>query len=121
MRHRNFAWRNPNRYYFYHKLGEPITRPYLDGNYTWTKPNKDRRYVQILQYVYDHPNCKRSDIHEAVFHCHFSTGSNSSLYACMLADDLIDYNKKYQYTITKTGMKILKQAYVNDCAKAIGC
>lgn len=100
-------------------VGTVIYRPYNYGNWSWTKPNKDRRYVQILQFVYDHPNCTRAEIYEAVWGGKFTSGSQSKTFANMLYDDLIDYDKNYRYTIRPFGMKILKQSYVNDNLKLI--
>lgn len=86
--------------------------PYNYGDYKWTRPNRERRYVQVLQYVYDHPNCKRKDIIGGVFkRFKFIEGYQSSLFSNMLYDDLIAYDKNYQYTITNIGRKILMSAW----------
>lgn len=117
MRHHDITRRSHCS--FTTRIGEVIDCPYQYGNWTWSKPNKNRRYVQILQYVYDHSKCTRAEIYEAVFGRKFFPGSHSKTFANMLYDDLIDYDKNYKYTITDYGMEILKKSYVADMAKLV--
>lgn len=119
MRHYNptcssYSW-NP-----LHRKGDKVTRPYLRP-YTYTKPSAQRTYIKVIQFISDHPNCKRFDIQVGVFGYRddplskeFARGNQSSLFSNLLYDDLIDYDKSYRYHITDKGLALLKRAYLND-------
>lgn len=108
-------------------------RPYVCNEpyqqcYSYTRPTMKCWYVKILQFVYDHPNCTRHEILCGIFPRWFKTIDDAKKwgrgYACntfanMLYDDLIDYDKKYRYTIRDNGLKVLKRAYIADLAKKI--
>lgn len=96
--------------------------------YVYRKPSMSRRYAKVLQYVANHAGCKRVDIIEHVWterswdftnDITYMRGYCSCLFGHLVADKLIAYNKKYEYHITKRGMKILKNAYLNDMAKFV--
>ena len=124
MRHYNptcssYLW-NPLR-----RKGDKVTRPYFRP-YTYTKPSAQRTYIKVIQFISDHPNCSRFDIQVGVFGYRdvavakaLARGNQSSLFSNLLYDDLIDYDKNYRYTVTEKGMKLLKQAYLNDMAKLV--
>ena len=126
MRHYNptcssYLW-NPCR-----RRGDKVTRPYFRP-YTYTKPSAQRTYIKVIQFISDHPNCARYDIQVGVFGYRYrddslgkslARGNQSSLFTNLLYDDLIDYDKNYRYTVTEKGMKLLKQAYLNDMAKLV--
>jgi hypothetical protein len=103
MRHRNVKrWNGENK-------------PYLYGQWKWNNATPSRRYIQILQYIFDHPKCKRSDI---ITHFYgipkaLGRGHISSLFSCMLFDDLIDYDRTYCYVITEKGKTLLRNTYLN--------
>jgi hypothetical protein len=40
-------------------------------------------------------------------------GQISSLFSCMLFDDLIDYDRTYCYVITEKGKTLLRNTYLN--------
>ena len=124
MRHynpKNSSWKwNPLHY-----KGEKVMRPYYRP-YTYTRPNSKRTYIKVLQYIYDHPNCTRFDIQVGIFgyknditYKKCARGNQSALFANLIYDDLIDYDKSYKYTITSKGMALLKQVYLNDIAKVV--
>lgn len=94
--------------------GRRVYIPYLNGNWTWTKPTPERAYIKVLKFVNEHPRCKRIDIIRAIW-CPNATkesskGYMSSLFACLLFEDFIDYNSKFEYTITHNGWKLLYKA-----------
>ena len=124
MRHYNpkcssYCW-NP-----IHRKGDIVTRPYLMP-YSFTRPSASRTYIKVIQYIYDHPKCARFDIQVGVFGYRdnalskeLARGNQSSLFANLLYADFIDYDKQYRYTVTEKGLKLLKQAYLNDMAKLV--
>jgi hypothetical protein len=98
--------------------GRKVYTPYLDGNWTWKKPTPERSYIKVLKFVAKHPHCKRIDIIRAVW-CPNATkessrGYMSSLFACLLFDNFLDYNSKFEYTITQNGCKLLYKAGIKD-------
>ena len=87
-------------------------KPYLDpwgGHqwYTFKKPTKDRVYVKVLKFVESHPKCHRRDIQFGVWGNH--KRSNSTLFSQMLFADLLDYNSKFEYKVTRKGKGVLKK------------
>ena len=96
-------------------------KPYLYGNWKWNNATPSRRYIQILQYIFDNPKCKRSEIiaHFYGIPKELGRGQISSLFSCMLFDDLIDYDRSYRYVITEKGKKLLCHTYSN-AANIIG-
>ena len=114
MRHHNCTWHKEYES-FTTPVGVTICRPTNWGNRNYSKPNGKRRYVQIVQYVADHPGCKRPEIYEAVFGGKFNHGSQCEIFANMLYDDLIDYDPRtFRYVATEKGYEVLKRAYVAD-------
>lgn len=113
MRHRNPI----SHSMFSGNYGRKVYTPYLDGNYTWTKPTPERSYIKVLKFVAEHPRCKRIDIIRAIWYPNAtkesSRGSMSSLFACLLYDNFLDYNSKFEYTITSRGYELLCQAEIN--------
>lgn len=102
------------------RYGKPVTVPYLNSNYSFTKPSPTRTYIKVIKYVAEHPNCKRVDIQHAVWKINpevgakYLRGDNSSLFAVLLYRDFIDYNDKYEYTVTGKGLKLLKEAGIAE-------
>lgn len=85
--------------------------PYVsnwDGkHYTFKNSTPNRVYVKVLKFVESHPRCKRSDIQFGVWGNH--NKSNSTLFAQMLYHDILDYNGKFEYKVTRKGKAILKR------------
>jgi hypothetical protein len=113
MRHRNPT--SCSR--FSGNYGRKVYAPYRNGNWTWTKPTRERSYIKVLNFVAKHPGCKRIDIIRAVWRPNItkenSRGYMSSLFACLLFDNFLDYNSKYEYTITRRGYHLLCEAQIN--------
>lgn len=111
MRHYNPVIRSPWRGTIKIK-DRPYERPY-----TYARPSMKCKYVQILDYVANHPGCKRFDIICDVWH--FSRelntpktlrGQCSLTFSNLLYDDLLDYDSHFRYTVTPKGMAILNLA-----------
>lgn len=113
MRHRNAISNSP-----FHGMGEKVYAPYslTYGNgrtYRFTS-GRDTMYKQVLQYVAEHPKCKRVEIVTAIWP-HVTSGSykmsirgyQSKLFALLLFFDYIDYDKNFRYTITHKGRALL--------------
>lgn len=87
-------------------------------NYTYTKPTPERTYVKVIKFVAEHPNCKRIDIIRALWWPKATKfdarGEQSLLFSNLLYDDLIDYNCKYEYTVTQKGYDILRRAGITE-------
>ncbi len=101
--------------------GQKVYEPY-NSLYTYAKPSSKRTYVKVIQHIADHDGCKRFDIQQALWGCrdkHHSRGQMSSVFANLLYDDMIDYDKGFHYHITKRGLELLKRAYLNDNLKLI--
>ena len=108
MRHRN-----PKSYSIFYKSGTERRVPYTYGKYTYGKPSPERAYVKVVKFVAEHPNCKRIDIIRGIWRPNakaFMRGHQSSLLANLLYEDFIDYNRKYEYSITPKGYELLKRA-----------
>ncbi len=114
MRHHNPTV----KWSFTHPYGGTVYRPYYDGNYTYARPNPNRTYVKVIKFVAEHPNCKRIDIIRGLWAPNANKkdarGTSSSLFACLLYDDLIDYNGKYEYTVTQKGYDLLRRAGITE-------
>lgn len=110
MRHHNPTSRN----IFSKDYGCKVYTPYLNGNWTWTKPTSERSYIKVLKFVAEHPYCKRIDIIRAIWLPNAtkekSKGYMSSLFACLLFDNFLDYNSKFEYIITNHGYELLRKA-----------
>lgn len=76
-------------------------------SYNFSSPTTDRVYVKVLKFVEKHPGCKRSDIQFGVWGNHKK--SNSTLFAQMLYHDILDYNSKFEYMVTRKGKGILRR------------
>ena len=117
MRHHN----PKSASYWSSRRGKKIYEPYR-SLYTYTRPSSQRTYVKIIQYIADHDGCMRFDIQKALWGCrdkYYSRGQMSSVFANLLYDDMIDYDKGFCYHITKRGLELLKRAYLNDNLKLI--
>lgn len=92
-----------------------VDHPYQGSNlgccpyhtYNFSSPTKDRVYVKVLRFVESHHKCKRSDIQFGVWGNHKK--SNSTLFAQMLYHDILDYNSKFEYKITRKGKSLLRK------------
>lgn len=94
-----------------------VSHGWIDGprncpvqcQYTFKHPTPNRSYVKVLRFVESHPGCKRKDIQRAIWGREFSCGSNSTLFANMLYADILDYNSKFEYRVTRKGKNILRK------------
>jgi len=77
-------------------------------SYNFTCPTKDRIYVKVLRFVESHPGCSRKDILNGVWG-KTNKGSNSTLFAQMLYHDILDYNGKFKYKVTRKGKNLLRK------------
>ena len=91
-----------------------ISRAYAEpGNqpcqiaYTFKNPTPNRRDVQILKFVDEHPGCKRTDILTGVFNTTRPTCPTT--FSQLLYADILDYNEKFEYRVTRKGKNILKK------------
>lgn len=114
MRHHNPTV----KWSFTHPHGGTVYCPYYNGNYTYEKASPERTYVKVIKFVAEHPNCKRIDIIRGLWapnaNKNDSRGTSSSLFACLLYDDLIDYNDKYEYNVTQKGYDVLRRAGITE-------
>ena len=85
---------------------EPGNKP-CQMAYTFKNPTPNRRYVQILKFVNEHPGCKRTDILKGVFKTNRRTCSTT--FSQMLYADILDYNEKFEYKVTRKGKNILRR------------
>ena len=85
---------------------EPGNKP-CQIEYTFKCPTPNRRYVQILQFVAEHPGCKRTDILKGVFHTKRRTCPTT--FANMLYADILDYNERFEYKVTRKGKALLRK------------
>lgn len=100
-----------------HRTGVTIYSPY-QHLYAYTKPSMSFKYMKVIQFVADHPNCKRKDIIAGVWgQKRFLGGFMSAVFSNLLYDDYIDYDENYRYTVTNSGRELLEEAYLNDCAE----
>lgn len=116
----NSHWRRP------HTVSAPYNHEYVDAYYSGSMKrcaNRNRRYIQVLNYIAQNPDCKRYDIlvglgvihPEKQYHDRYNKrGQHSSLFAQLLYLDLIDYDKNYRYTITNRGIELLEDAAANN-------
>ncbi len=114
MRHHNPT---STSYYSIHR-GCKCYSPYDSSHYTYEKASPERSYVKVIKYIAEHPNCKRIDIIRGIW-CPNATkysarGHNSMLFSNLLYDDLIDYNRNYEYSVTKKGYDVLRRAGIRE-------
>ena len=110
MRHLN---REMNSYFRHtHNPYKPYQTPY-----TFTRASMKCRYVKFLDYIAKHPGCKRFDIICDVYGYNkdrltpaMVRGQASLIFANLLYQDVIDYDKQYRYTLTDRGQQILDYA-----------
>ena len=76
--------------------------------YNFSSPTKDRVYVKVLKFVESHPKCHRKDIQRGVWG-KSKSGLCSTLFAQMLYHDILDYNSKFEYKVTRKGKSLLKK------------
>ncbi len=96
MRHRHYK-PTMKSYFYFRNSSRPYNKPY-SRDYTYTRPTKKCWYIKILQYVSDHPNCKRYEILTGIFPWFktvddakkYGRGYASNTFANMLYDVLID-------------------------------
>jgi hypothetical protein len=112
MRHINRIINNQCRHV--ERSWKPWERPY-----TYARANKNRKYIQVLDYINKHPFCKRFDIICALYGFNkdrvsprMVCGQASLMFSNLLYDDFIDYNSKYQYRLTSRGRNLLISAGV---------
>ena len=115
MRHHNPKCKN--QYFGYtSKYIAPFGR-----NHSYARPNKNRTYIKVLQYIKDNPGCKRYDVICDL--CRYDRnlvkpydvrGQYSTLFANLLYDNMIDYDKKYRYEITECGENLLMWVEQNE-------
>ena len=89
-------------------LGGPQNRP-CDNGYTFKSPTNGRSYIKVLKFVEKHPGCKRHEIQKGVWGNVGTRGSHSSLFAQMLYADILDYNDKFEYKVTRKGKALLRK------------
>ena len=87
---------------------KPECKPCAEG-YKFNSPTPNRVYVKILRYVDANPGCKRRDIINAIYGKGNSRGHASLIFSHMLYADILDYNAKYEYKVTRKGKNILRK------------
>lgn len=104
--------------YFSLHRNQKCYSPYHSGHYTYEKASPERVYVKVIKFVAEHPNCKRIDIIRRLWWPNanklVARGEQSALFANLLYDDLIDYNGKYEYTVTQKGYDVLRRAGITE-------
>ena len=85
----------------------PYCNPFDPRMYTFKNPTNGRIYVKVLRFVESHPKCSRRDIQFGVWGNH--NKSNSTLFAQMLYHDILDYNGKFEYKVTRKGKNLLRK------------
>lgn len=114
MRHHNPT----STSYFSLHHNQKCYSPYQSGHYTYEKASPERAYVKVIKFVAEHPNCKRIDIIRALWWPNANKidarGEQSLLFSNLLYDDLIDYNCKYEYTVTQKGYDVLRRAGITE-------
>ena len=86
------------------------------------RPASDETYIKILQYVADHPECKRAEILVGIGRYKTTEQARkegraqwSGIFSKLLYKDYLDYDEKtFKYHITDKGEEILKSSYLND-------
>lgn len=81
--------------------------------YTFKNPTPNRVYVKVLRFVESHPGCKRKDIRKAIWGKDAGRGQCSTTFANMLYHDILDYNERFEYKVTRKGRNILKKVDEN--------
>lgn len=109
MRHRNPI---STSYFSFHR-GERVTVPYLAKNWNFSRASQNRRYVQVVKWIAEHPQCTRKEVQLGVWNTK-GRGYQSSLFATLLYKDFIDYDKKFKYTVTERGKSLLKKAGIKE-------
>ena len=87
---------------------KPECRP-CDEGYKFNSPTPNRVYVKVLKFVEANPGCKRRDIINAIYGKGYSRGHCSLMFSHMLYADILDYNAKYEYRVTRKGKSILRK------------
>ena len=118
MRHKNI-YLNPPGFSRKANTAYVIDKPYCHCNYTYKKPSMKRRYMQVIQFIADHDGCSRRECTAYIWNgndpARVGRGEMSIVYSNLLWKDFIDYDKKFRYHVTEKGLKLLKEAYLNDC------
>ena len=99
--------------YFQHYRGIPICTPYNVNNWDFSRASQKRRYIQVVKWIAEHPFCTRKEVQRGVWNI-TSPGYQSSLFAVLLYEDFIDYDKNFKYTVTERGKSLLKKAGINE-------
>ena len=92
----------------YGYINEDYNRP-NQCEYTFKRPTPNRVYVKILRFVESHPRCRRRDIREAIWGKGAERGQCSTTFANMLYRDILDYNRRFEYKVTRKGKGILRK------------
>lgn len=99
-------------YFSFHR-GERIQVPYLIDNWNFSRPSLKRRYIQVVKWIAEHPQCTRKEVQLGIWNT-MKRGYQSSLFAVLLFEDFIDYDKKFKYTVTERGKSLLKKAGIKE-------
>ena len=89
----------------------------LCRNFRFKKPSLKRKYMQIIQFIADHDGCSRRECTVHIWknvEKYNYRGYQSEMYANLIWKDFIRYDKKFKYHVTEHGLKLLKDAYIND-------
>ena len=86
------------------------------------RASSNETYIKILQYVADHPDCKRAEIlvgigrYKTVEQARKEGHAQwSGIFSKLLYKDYLDYDEKtFKYHITEKGQEILENSYLND-------
>lgn len=99
--------------------GKPLSHP-SKIPYTYGRLSTNRRYIQVINFVKNHPNCKRIDIIKGIWgygNSSSNRGYMSTLFSNLLYRDFIDYDKKFCYHVTEKGLALLQKAHEFDTYK----
>ena len=99
-------------YFSFHR-GVRVVVPYSIDNWNFSRASQKRRYVQVVKWIAEHPQCTRKEVQLGVWNTS-GRGYQSSLFATLLFEDFIDYDKKFKYTVTEHGKSLLKKAGIKE-------
>lgn len=94
---------------FQHR-GEPRMEPYIELSFKpfKTRSNKNRACAKILQFIANNPYCRRREVLIGIGAVNAyddrHRGQHSTVFANLLHQDLIDYDKQFKYFITSKGI-----------------
>lgn len=93
--------------------GEHRYEPYEIDRLSFSKPSPERRYIQLIKWIAEHPQCTRREAQLGVWNT-TSPGYQSATFAVLLYKDFIDYDKNFRYTVTESGKQLLKKAGIKE-------